>query len=271
MNGRAIRDALHTGRNVYSTAVTAPSPRWPELLLRAGVDFVFIDTEHTPLGREMLSWMCQAYAALGIPPVVRIPSPDPVEAAKVLDGGAGGIIGPYVESADQVRALAGAARWRPLKGRRLQEALRDPNTLEPELRTYLEARNDNTILIANIESVPAIKNLDEILAVPGLDAVLIGPHDLSCSLGIPEQYRHPRFHEAVATIFRKARAHNVGAGIHYWEDTAEEIAWARSGGNLIMHSSDIAFVGQQLKRDLAEIRSALGDSRADGEKDKTIV
>src|SRR5687768_15889930 len=107
MRGREIRHALHTGRLVYSTAITAPSPRFPDLLRKAAVDFVFIDSEHTPLGREMLSWMCQAFAATGIPPVVRIPTPEPVEAAKVLDGGAGGVIGPYVETAEQVRGLTG--------------------------------------------------------------------------------------------------------------------------------------------------------------------
>src|SRR5438270_1385322 len=149
MRGREIRQALHAGRLVYSTAVTAPSPRFPEMLRKAGIDFVFIDTEHTPLGRETLSWMCQAFAALGIPPVVRIPSPDAFEATKVLDGGAGGVIGPYVETPEQVRGLAGAARWRPLKGRRLQEALQSPDSLEPELRAYLEARNQDTILIIN--------------------------------------------------------------------------------------------------------------------------
>jgi 4-hydroxy-2-oxoheptanedioate aldolase len=271
MKGREIRDALHSGRRIYSTAVTAPCPRWPDLVRRAGADFVFIDTEHTPLGRETLSWMCQAFAALDVPPVVRIPSPDATEAAKVLDGGAGGIIGPYVETADQVRALAGAARWRPLKGRRLHEALKDPRTLEPELRTYLEARNDDTILIINIESVPAIENLDEILSVPGLDSVLIGPHDLSCSLGIPEQYSHPRFNEAVQTIFRGARKHNVGAGIHFWEGLDREIAWARSGANLIMHSADLTFFRQQVERDLTELRTALGDARRTKDKDTAVV
>jgi len=261
MRGREIRQALHAGRLVYSTAVTAPSPRFPQILRQAGADFVFIDTEHTPLGRETLSWMCQAFAALGIPPVVRIPSPDPFEATKVLDGGAGGVIGPYTETPDQARALAGAARWRPLKGRRLQEALRDPGTLQPELRSYLEARNEDTILILNIESVPAVENLDNILSVPGIDSVLIGPHDLSCSLGIPEQYRHPRLDEAVRTIFKKARAHNVGAGIHFWEGIEQEVTWSRAGANLIMHSSDLSLLGQHWKQDLDQLRSALGDAR----------
>lgn len=259
MKGRDIRQALHSGQRVYATAITAPCPAWPGLLQKAGADFAFLDTEHTPLGREKLAWMCQAFAARGLPPVVRIPSLDPHEAGKVLDGGAGGVIGPYVESVEQVRGLVGVARWRPLKGRRLQEALRDPNTLEPELKRYLEARNEDVLLILNIESVPAVESLDQILAVPGVDAVLIGPHDLSCSLGIPEQYGHPRFAEAVKTIFTKARAHGVGAGIHYWESLEVEIGWGQAGGNLIMHSSDVALFGQGLKRDLEALRAALGD------------
>ena len=82
----------------------------------------------------------------------------------MLDGGAGGVIGPYLETADQARALVGAVKLRPLKGRRLQEALRDRKTLEPELAKYLEERNGDKVLIANIESVPALENLHEICA-----------------------------------------------------------------------------------------------------------
>ncbi|MCE9533278.1 MAG: aldolase, partial [Planctomycetes bacterium] len=240
MTGREIIQALHDGRHVFSSAMVNTSPLWPNLVKQSGIDFVFVDTEHTPIDRQTLSWICHAYQGLGIPPVVRLPCNDPFEACKVLDAGAGGVIGPYLETADQVRALVGAVKWRPLKGRRLQEALRDPNTLEPELRTYLEQRNGDKILIANIESVPAIENLHEICSVPGLDAVLIGPHDLSCSLGIPEQYDHPRFEEAVLKIFRIAREHRVGAGCHFWLSLDREVAWAKAGGNLVMHSSDVA-------------------------------
>lgn len=258
-SGKEIRKALHEGRSVFSTAAISPSTYWPQAVKQAGVDFVFVDTEHIPLSRDLLSWMCRTYAALSIPPVVRIPCNDPFEACKVLDGGAGGVIGPYLETAEQARDLVGAARWRPLKGRRLQEALRDPNTMEPELRRYLEERNADTIVIANIESVPAIENLAEIVSVSGLDAVLIGPHDLSCSLGIPEQYTHPKFDEAVRTIFRIAREHNVGAGIHFWESMDREIEWSKAGGNLVMHSSDLAIFRQTLKTEIDQLRKILGN------------
>lgn len=257
MNGREIIDALHNGRHVFSSAIVAMSPQWPALAKQGGIDFVFVDTEHIPLDRQTLSWICQAYQALGLPPVVRLPCNDPFEACKALDAGASGVIGPYVESAEQVRGLVGAVKLRPLKGRRLLEALRDPATLEPELRSYLERRNADNILIANIESVPAIESLDEICSVPGLDAVLIGPHDLSCSLGIPEQYDHPRFDDAVRNIFRIARSHNVGAGIHYWLGLDQEVAWSQAGGNLVMHSSDLALFSRTLKSDIDYLRKAL--------------
>jgi len=257
MTGREIISALHAGRRVFSSAIVAMSPLWPNLAKQTGIDFVFVDTEHIPLDRQTLSWTCQTYQALGLPPVVRIPCNDPFEACKVLDAGAGGVIGPYVETADQVRGLVGAVKLRPLKGRRLNDALRDRGTLEPELATYLEQRNGDKILIANIESIPAIENLHEICSVPGLDAVLIGPHDLSCSLGIPEQYGHPKFDEAVRTIFRIARGHGVGAGIHFWLGMEQEIAWSQAGGNLVMHSSDLAVFSRTLKSEIEHLRKSL--------------
>src|SRR6187200_2271031 len=159
MNGREIIAALHAGRPVFSSAMVSISPQWPALVKQAGLDFVFVDTEHTPIDRATLSWICQTYQAMGLPPVVRIPCNDPFEACKALDAGAGGVIGPYVETPEQVAALAGAVKLRPLKGKRLAEALRDRKTLQSELRDYLEKRNADKILIANIESVPAIENL----------------------------------------------------------------------------------------------------------------
>lgn len=257
MNGRLIIENLHKGRRVFSSAMVSPSPLWPTFVKTIGIDFVFVDTEHTPIGRETLSWICQTYQALDVPPVVRIPCNDPFEACKALDSGAGGIIGPYVETADQVRGLAGAVKYRPLKGRRLQDALRDPNALEPELRDYLEKRNGDKILIVNIESVPAIQNLHEICSVPGLDAVLIGPHDLSCNLGIPEKYDHPKFDQAVREILRIAREHNVGAGVHFWLNMEQEVAWARAGGNLVVHASDLFAFSKTLKTEIAQLRKAL--------------
>lgn len=261
MNGNELVGALHSGRRVYSTLVVSTSPVWPKMVKTTGIDFVFIDTEHIPIDRNTLAWMCQSFRALDLAPVVRIPEPDPFQACTALDAGAAGILAPYIETPEQVRALSGAVKFRPLKGRRLERAL-SGEPLEPELASYITGRNAGNVLLANIESVPAIEVLDEILAVPGLDAVQIGPHDLSTSLGVPEQYAHPRFVEAVDAIITKARAAGIGAGIHFWDSVEQEIRWAHLGANLIMHSADTLLFARQLKADIDRFRSELGDRDA---------
>lgn len=259
MNGAQLAAVLRAGQRIYGTLITSPSPHWPPLVKATGLDFVFIDTEHIPIERTTLAWMCRTYGALDLAPVVRIPSPDPYEACVALDNGAAGVLAPYIETAAQVRALSGAVKWRPLKGQVLDDVLAGTRILGEPLSNYVRERNAGNVLLVNIESVPALTALDEILAVPGLDAVQIGPHDLSCSLGVPEQYGHRDFLDAVRMVIEKATARGVGVGVHFWESVEQEIAWARQGANLIVHSGDITLFTQALARDLRAFRDALGD------------
>lgn len=256
MNGKTLVQALHSAGPVYGTLIVSPAPKWHTALEGSGLDFVFIDTEHIALDRSQVSWMCQVYQQANLAPLVRIAEPSPILATMAIDGGAAGVIAPYVESAAQVRELVGAVKCRPLKGRRLQELLAG-QSIEAALRRYIEKHNSQHVLIVNIESVPAIEALDEILAVPGLDGVLIGPHDLSCSLGIPEQYDHPQFDAAVHDIIRRARQRNVGAGIHFWANPEQEIKWLRSGMNMLIHSGDITLFAKHLRQELGAIKAAV--------------
>jgi 4-hydroxy-2-oxoheptanedioate aldolase len=253
---KAFTEKLRAGELVFGTLIVSPSPMWPRALENSGLDFVFIDTEHIALDRMQISWMCQTYARMGLPPIVRIPSPDPFEATKMLDGGAAGIIAPYIETPEQAQALRGAVKLRPIKGQRLADRLAE-KTFEPELEQYVSKRNEQAMIL-NIESVPAINALDAILAVPGIDALLIGPHDLSCNLGVPEQYGHPKFREAVRTIFSKARAAGVGAGIHYWGEPAQQAEFIRDGANMIIHSADITLFQKHLRLELDALKKLVG-------------
>lgn len=261
MNGKKLKESLNNGNRVYGTMIVSTSPRWVEVIDQMGLDFVFIDTEHITIDRAMLSWMCHGFVGKKLAPVVRIPSPDPYRACMALDGGAQGIVAPYIESAHEVRQLVGAVKYRPVKGQKLRAFLEGEKDLEPELKRYLQKSNNDRVLIANIESRPAMENLDEILGVPGLDAVLIGPHDLSCNLGIPEQYEHPDFLDAVESIITRARNAGIGAGIHaiYEGSMEREITWARKGANLILHSGDINRFVKGMSEDIGHIRAELGD------------
>lgn len=262
MNGKQLRKALQEGRTVFGTLITTPSPHWPVAIRDTGVDFVFIDTEHIPLERTTVSWMCRTYSALGVAPIVRIPSPDPYAACMALDGGAEGVVAPYIETPEEARRLAGAVRYRPLKGALLERITHEQIPPEEPLRSYVEERCDGNLLLLNIESVPAIEALDDILAVPGIDGIQLGPHDLSCSLGLPEQYEHPQFLGAVETILKKARDRGLAAGVHYWRGIEPTRRWMEQGANLIIHSGDITLFAETMHRDLKEFRSAIGEERS---------
>jgi 4-hydroxy-2-oxoheptanedioate aldolase len=259
MTGAELRTALRGGRRVYGTCIVSPSPSWAPMIASCGLDFVFIDTEHIPIDRAELSWMCRAYGAMGLPPVVRIPKPDAHAACMALDGGAQGVVAPYMETLEEVHALRGAVKYRPLKGARLERALRDPASLEPELRKYLETYNANNLCVVNVESVAAMEALSAILRVPDVDAVLVGPHDLSNSLGVPEDYSHARFSAAMQTIIQMCRGAGIGVGYHFSFGLDIAMQWARMGANFIVHSTDLFLVRDALQREIGAFRKEFGE------------
>jgi 4-hydroxy-2-oxoheptanedioate aldolase len=127
------------------------------------------------------------------------------------------------------------------------------------LREYCAKYNAGNICIANIESAPALDNLETLLSVPGLDAVFIGPHDLSVSLGLPEQYDHPEFEKAVFHIIRTTRQKGLAIGIHFSMEPERQIRWMKEGVNIVVHSFDIALFTQRLNADFYQIKLAAGD------------
>ncbi|MCF7944734.1 MAG: aldolase [Spirochaetia bacterium] len=266
MNNFTIPEKLRNGIMMYGTLVVSSSPLWPEVIAASGVDFVFIDTEHIPLSREQTALMCRMYAAMGLPPLLRIPSPDPVKARMALDGGAAGIIAPYIENKEQVEGLIGSVKKRPIQGESLQRILQSSEYASQELESYVTVQNQHNALILNIESRTAVDNLHEILRYPEVDAVLIGPHDLSCSMGIPEQYDNPIFKEMVIHIIRTAREFGKGAGYHKGyggEGIAFEKELIKQGMNLVLHEADIIAVQEKIKQDLKSLKSIAADKSLD--------
>lgn len=257
--GSAFIKKLKNGGNVYGTCLTSVSPGWAMILKNAGLDFAFIDTEHTAINRADMAKMSQVVSGYGITPIVRVPSPDPALVCQAIDAGAKGVIAPYLETVEQVQQLVGAVKYRPLKGEILQQVISGDKVLSPEMQHFLQSYNTGNIAIANIESVPAMDNLDALLGVPGLDGVFIGPHDLSISLGIPEQYDHPEFEKAVTAIIHTARKKGLAVGIHFSLAPERQVQWMKEGANIVIHSSDIALFSQKLQADLRVIKAAAGD------------
>ena len=260
----------------YGTLMLSPLPTFAAALAGTGVDFVFIDTEHVPLDRGLLESMCFAYRQLGIPPLVRVPKADAVLARAVIDAGACGVVASYMETVAEVQELRKAVKLKPLQGELLRVAMSEPERFareHPKTKAFVDRKQQPCALVINVESQVAIDNLDAMLSVPGVDAILVGPHDLSCNLGVPEDFESPVFQEALRTIFGKARAANVGAGIHQGmppttpgmtPDYAGK--WVGEYGcNVYVHSADVGLFATQLKRDIGAIRESEAGAPRDEE------
>lgn len=273
MNGASLIQTLRTGKRVYGIGIEGfGQPRWPRFFASLGLDFVFLDSEHTPNSRETIAWALQAYAAQNVAPLLRIPEASGTQAAMALDAGAHGVVAPYVETIDQVKEIVGAVKYRPLKGQALQTLLEEGRFPNQETAAYLEAYNQNAVVVIMIESPLGVANLPSLLAIGGVDVVLIGPHDLSVSHGLPEQYDHPKIQQGMRQIINTCREHTVGVGAHIVGGPLErERAWAEWGCNFICHRTDTVMIARNIQGELAQLKIALGDAPADANLDQVGV
>jgi 2-keto-3-deoxy-L-rhamnonate aldolase RhmA len=239
VKGAELREKMKRGEQVYGTMLSrVRNPRWAGVYAPLGFDFVIVDTEHSPIGRSPAADLAAAFLGAGICPIIRVKDSEPHATVMALDAGFHGVLVPYCETADEVRDVVNAARLRPLKGA-LYERARDTGEFpSPEAKAFLEERNKDVVVVIGIESLPAVEHLDEILGVDGIDAVFIGPNDLSLSLGIPGNYSHHRFVDAVEHIISTAARRGIPAGGHFYTQELIQF-WIGKGSRWILYNSDI--------------------------------
>lgn len=238
MNGEELKNKVKSGGVIYGTMLSlSRNPRWVTSMSEFGLDYVIIDTEHSPRGRGDVADFIAAFSFSGVVPIVRIPIPDSHYVTMALDAGAQGILAPYCETVDEVEEVVGASKWRPLKGALVKKVMATGDLPSEATKAYLQNRNRNNVCIIGIESVPAIDNLDRILNVRGIDAIFVGPNDLSISLGIPDQYDHPDYEEALRQILATCGVHGVPTLIHHQTIPLTQ-KWLREGARFVLYSSD---------------------------------
>jgi len=148
---------------------------------------------------------------------------------------------PYVEKAEEVRRLVAAATYRPLKGASLDRLLGGGEWPSAASREYVGARCERTFFCAMVESVRAVENIEAICSVPGLDAVLVGPNDLSVSMGLPEKRDHPDFVKTLRRVMDAAERHGVAAGAHFSQFSHVERLIGQ-GARFLPYSSDARLI-----------------------------
>ncbi len=227
MNINRVKKALREGRlQLGCSFAQLRSPAVATILGKAGLDWCYLDAEHGPFDFALLQDLCRASIAAGMAPIVRVADVQYHLIARSLDCGAMGILLPRVESPE---VLARAASWTffPPVGIRGYGFTQHNVDYEPvTIPQIIQHTNDNTMLVFQIETQAALDAREDLVSVPGVDAVMVGPADLSISLGIPGQFEHPKLIDAIDKIIETCQKRRVAPGIHirslhlakFWRD-----------------------------------------------------
>jgi 2-dehydro-3-deoxyglucarate aldolase len=208
---RSLRTRLRAGGTTIGSWIQIPHPSVAEIMGQAGYDWVALDLEHGAIGLQQIPDLCRALELGGTLPLARLACGLPKDCKQALDAGAGGVIVPMIESAEQLTAVRDCCRWPPAGNRGV--GFSRANLFGKHFDAYREEAQA-PLLVAMIEHIRAVENLEAILQVAGLDAVLIGPYDLSASMGMTAQFDELTFADALQRIQTLSQRHSVPCGIH---------------------------------------------------------
>jgi 4-hydroxy-2-oxoheptanedioate aldolase len=219
-----LRERLaREGEILHGVMGTIPSAVSAQAIAAAGADFLLVDREHSPVGREALHAMIAATAGTACGALVRVPGIDEGEVKLALDAGAEGVCFPMVRSVADVERCSALVRYPP-NGSRGWGPFVAHSRHGTSAGEYSTAVGPNVTCWIQIETLEAVEAIEEIVRVPGVDVVIIAPFDLSIALGIEGQFGEPRFVEAVEAVERASVAAGVPlCGVAFDNQRAAEL------------------------------------------------
>jgi len=255
MRVNQTRERLLKGETVFGCGLQVyRSPEIARTFAAAGFDYVFIDMEHGSFDLETVHDMIVASNAAGITPIVRVAELLYSLIARLLDSGAQGIILPRVEDP---RLLQEALSWMrfPPEGKRGYGV--NTTMIDYESRSFgeiIEHQNRNTLAVVQFETVTAMERADELLSCPGVNVAMVGPADLSISLGVPGQFDHPTMVATIGALIEKCNRHGVVPGIQT-RSLAMSKFWAERGMRFIGTAAEHALLLEKAKETVAALRT----------------
>jgi 2-keto-3-deoxy-L-rhamnonate aldolase RhmA len=252
---KTFRQKLASGHVCLGAGISLSDPLVTDAL-GDSVDFFWIDLEHSAMSPEILSGHLLAARAHNVPGIVRVTGSTTPFIKPVLDSGADGIVVPQVRSAEEVRNIVADCRYPPV-GRRGYGPRVPSNYGRDGGAAYLERANQNIFVSVQIENVEALEAIDEILAVPGLDSLVLGPWDLSASLGWPGQVEHPQVVAAIEMVIARTHAAGLFMGSGMGADPNYAALMARRGVQWLQIGGDYGYMLAYLEQTTASVRSML--------------
>ena len=227
MRKNLVKQALSEGKVQLGTGFgQLRSPEIPRILAAAGFHWAFLDTEHGGFDLETVQDICRVSSLAGLCPIVRVADLQYALIARALDCGAQGIIFPRVESPELLAQAVSWTKFPPMGVRGYGLTAVNVDYEPHSFNEIIEHMNANTMVVLQIETRRAVEMREELLAVPGIDAVMMGPADLSISLGVPGEFQHPRMVEAMEAVRDSCDRRGIAPGTQtrtpalarFWKD-----------------------------------------------------
>jgi len=204
-------------------------PAVAEIMASAGFDWLAIDLEHSTITLREAEDLIRVIDLKGVVPLVRLASNNAEQIKRIMDAGAHGVIVPMVKSQGEAHAAVRAVKYPPQGERSI--GLARAQGYGVDFVRYFEWQRDQSLVVVQIEHIDAVNNLESILTVPGVDAYIVGPYDLSGSIGLPGEFQAPQFLEAMAQIRSVSEKLRVPGGVHIVEPDPQALKQAIDEGN----------------------------------------
>lgn len=208
----AVKDLLKSGKTVVGASASPSSDL--TFLGNSGFDFLLFDTQHSPVDIKQLGPAVQGLRGKQAAPIIRVSDNRPDLICFALDAGARGIVVPMVNTKQQAADMVKWCKYYPA-GERSNAGMRGEWGEFADYREYMDAVNDQVLIIPMIETTEAMDDIDEILSVPGIDVLLVGPSDLSIALDVPLDYESDTYQRGLDKIATACKNHGVVPGMYF--------------------------------------------------------
>lgn len=248
-----LKEKLAARRPTIGSWITLAHPALAEIMAKAGFDWVAVDLEHSVITIREAEELIRVIDLCGAAPLVRLTSNDADLIKRVMDAGSRGVIVPLVRNRQEAEKAV-ASVYYPPRGRR-GVGLARAQDYGPGFNAYRARLEREGVVIVMIEHEEAVENAESILSVPGVDGYLLGPYDLSASLGVPGQLSHPKVERAIAQVKACARRLGKAGGLHVIEpEPAELKRRLKEGFTFLAYSLDIRLVDTACRAGLKAVR-----------------
>jgi 2-keto-3-deoxy-L-rhamnonate aldolase RhmA len=245
-----FRTRLKQKEFLLGTLLTLPSPDLAEVFALTGLDWLFVDLEHSTMDAAAAQAVLQAVAGR-LDCLIRLPLNDEAWIKKALDTGATGIIVPQVNTAEDALRVVRYSRYPPQGTRSV--GLARAHGYGTDLQGYLNRANAEVVVVVQAEHILAVQNIAAIVQVEGIDAILVGPYDLSNSMGLVGQVEHPEVQAAIAHVRQVCQGCGMPLGI-FSTSVERSAEFKAQGYNLLAVSTDALLVSQAVKEIIQTLR-----------------